>query len=219
MVRGPAVSDLVERTSVTRASVLVVGTYPPIPRPAAAASVAEVRRAWAEGLEVTVVSPRLSAAHLTVAIHGMLAGRRLENVRRLTGATRVVLVVEEGYPFSARSAVLERATAEVLARALVRFDQVRVVRVGDLGVSAAAIGRLVAVATEVVDAPGGVADSEVPGYGVVPGVTVLGPPEARPSERPRQLVGAMARRLLGPRAPQVRARLGSLRRHLAEFKG
>ena len=44
-------------TSVVAKS-LVVGSYPPVPGPPAAATVAAVRRAWAAGREVVVVSPR-----------------------------------------------------------------------------------------------------------------------------------------------------------------
>jgi hypothetical protein len=41
---------------------------------------AAVQRAWADGDEVTVASPRLSAAHLAVPVVGLLAGRRLGNL-------------------------------------------------------------------------------------------------------------------------------------------
>lgn len=186
--------------------VLIVGSYPPIPRPAAAVALAQVREAWAEGAEVTVVSPRLSAAHLTVEVHGLLAGRRLDNVRRHTTTTRLVLVIEEGYPFSSRSAPVQRATAEVLARAMARFDSVRLVRVADPRVDPAAMTRLQAAATEVVS---------VPGASPPPGATVFGPAEVTAKERPRQLLSIAARRVLGPRAPQVRAYLGKMRRLLA----
>lgn len=183
--------------------VAVVGSYPPIPLPSAAASAREVRRAWDGGFEVTVVAPRISAAHLTVAVHGLLAGRRLEAVRRFTGATRVVLVVEDGYPLPGGPAALQHASAVVLARALRRFEHSRLVLVGEPNVAAAALARLAGAASEVVDAPGG------PG---APGVSALGPTEVLPSERPRQFLSLAARTVLGSRAPAVRSRVAALRR-------
>lgn len=193
-------------------SVLIVGSYPPIPVAGSPVTVREVRRAWAAGDEVTVVSPRLSAAHLAVPVHGLLAGRRLENVRRHTGAHRVVLVVEPGFPLPEQP-LLQRATAGVLVRALRRFEHVRLVRVGadgpagvgPAGVGPAAWSRLAEAADEVAEEAGGA---------TAPGVTPLGPPEVTPGERPRQVAGMLGRRLLGRRAPVVRARLGQVRRRL-----
>ncbi|MDA8046090.1 MAG: glycosyltransferase [Actinomycetota bacterium] len=194
---GPGVASALVRP------VLVVGSYPPIPVAGASATLAEVRRAWAGGAEVTVVAPRLSAAHLTVPIHGVLAGRRLANVRRVTGADHVVLVLEDGYPFPVGPAPLQMATCMALEHALEGFRHVRVVRAGATSLAPAVWNRLVAAADEV---------TEVPPGPTAPGVTPLGPPEVTPAERPGQLAEAAARRLLGPRYPVVRARLGSLRR-------
>jgi hypothetical protein len=170
--------------------VVVVGTYPPIPRPAAAATVAAVREAWAAGLEVTVVSPRVSAAHLAVPVAGPLAGRRLANVGRHTSARRVVLVTEPGMPVPAGPRWLQLVTAAGLARALRTFDHVTVVRVGDLDLPPA----LTSGADRIVDFP-------VAGPGPT-GVSALGPPEVLPRERPRYLAGKVRR--------AVQARLGRL---------
>lgn len=181
---------------------LVVGSYPPVPVAGAPATLREVRRAWAAGDEVTVVSPRLSAAHLAVPVFGPLAGRRLDHVRRHTGTDRLVLVLEPGFPLP-RSRSLQMATAAVLVPVLRRFEHVRLVRVGEGWVGGRAWGWLSAVADEVaVDVPGPAA----------PGVTPLGPAEIPWSERPRQLAARAARRVLGDRAPAVRARLAALLR-------
>jgi len=169
------------------APVLVVGSYPPIPVPGAPVTVAEVRRVWAEGGEVTVVAPRLSASHLAVPIWGPLAGRRLDNVRRHTGARRLVLVVEDGFPFPAGRRLRQMATAAVLVRALARFEHVRLVRAGPVtGLWGPAWARVAAAATEVVTVEPGPAS---------PGVTPLGPPEVTVADRARR-AGRPVKRLL-----------------------
>jgi hypothetical protein len=85
---------------------LVVGSYPPVPGPAAAATVAAVRRAWASGHEVVVVSPRPSAAQLVMAAAGADVGRALSRLRPVVaagpgschGGRQVVLCLEPGWP-------------------------------------------------------------------------------------------------------------------------
>lgn len=195
---GPEVTSARER-------VVVVGSYPPIPVPGAAASLVEVRRAWAGGADATAVAPRLSAAHLTVPVAGVLAGRRLANVGRVTGARRLVLVVEEGYPFSLPGWPGQAVTAALLIRAFRSFDHVRLVRAGRTGVHPAVWSRLVAAANDVVDVdpPAG-----------APGVTPLGPPEETPAERTRRLARGGVRRVLGANEPAVRARLAGVRSRL-----
>jgi hypothetical protein len=196
-------------------TVLIVGSYPPIPVAGAPVTLQEVRRAWDMGDEVTVVSPRISAAHLAAPVFGPLAGRRLDNVRRLTGARRLVLVVEPGFPFPPRPLLqlprvqlplvqlplvqlplvqlplVQLSTAAALARAMRRFDHSRLVyAVGPgagLGVAARAWAWLADAADEVVPGDGGPTD---------PGVTPLGPPEVRWRERPEQLARRIARRVL-----------------------
>jgi hypothetical protein len=191
--------------------VLIVGSYPPIPLPAAAATVAAVRRAWAAGEEVTVVSPRVSAAHLAVPVVGILAGRRLSNLRRHTSATRAVVVVEPGVPvpimarFTRVGTLVQWLTVRGILRAFGGFEQVTVVRVGPLGIPSRIETLLVGGATAVIDHPH-------PANSRPGGITPLGPVEVLPKERPRQLAGLVARRLLGRRAEVVRARLGAVLR-------
>lgn len=185
--------------------VLVVGSYAPIPVPGAAATVDEVRRVWASGAEVTVVAPRLCASHLTVPVYGLLAGRRLGNVRRVTGSDRLVMVLEDGYPLPPRPGALQMASAAALIRALRGFRHVRLVQAGGLRLAPGVEGRLRAAAGEYVIVPAGPSE---------PGVTALGPPESRPSERIGHLAGRVASRVLGPRAPAVRAAAGRVRRGL-----
>lgn len=121
-------------------SVLVVGTYPPVPRPAAAVTSATVRALWSVGHEVTVVSPRLSAAHLSSPVHGILAGRRLRHCRRTSGATTLVLIAEPGMPIPSTGRALplrQLAVVLLLARVIPEFRQRRVIIVGDLALGPA----------------------------------------------------------------------------------
>ena len=67
---------------------------------------------------------------MMVPIAGPLAGRRLERARRLSGATRVVLVVESGFPVPAGSRLGQTATVAGLIRALHRFERVEIRFVG-----------------------------------------------------------------------------------------
>lgn len=184
-------------------TVLVVGSYPPVPVPGAAATVEEVRRVWAAGDEVTVVAPRLSASHLTVAVHGLLAGRRLANVRRVTGTDRLVLVLEEGYPLPSGPLPHQMASAAVLIRALRGFARVRLVQVGTAGLhplTTRLLRRAVGDYAVVAAGPGAA------------GVTPLGPVEVRLRDRAAGIADRGARRLLGPRTPAARRMAGNVRR-------
>jgi hypothetical protein len=213
--------------------VLVVSSYPPIPLPAAAAAVAAVRRAWAEGDEVTVVSPRLSAAHLAVPVVGILAGRRLENLRRHTAATRLVVVMEPGVPVPTTGGrgLTARAEQWQTVRSLLRsfsgFDHVTLVRVGDLDVPGRIAAGLFAAADETIEFPAdsppeGPSDATASGptlavtataaHVTAAHVTALGPTDVLPGERPRQLARLAFHRLLGPYAAPVRARLHTVLR-------
>jgi hypothetical protein len=165
--------------------VLVVGSYPPVPRPGSQATLAAVRRAWADGSDVRVVSPRPSAAHLAVPVVGVLAGHRLTALRQLTGASTLVLVAEAGLPVSRGPRAVQELTVRGVARAFGGFDRVTVVRAGPLGIPAEIETRLVAGADDVIDEP-------VP-PGLDPEVTVLGPPEVSLWERPRWMAERLAR--------------------------
>ena len=85
---------------MTAQSVLVVGSYPPVPGAPAAATVAAVRRAWAGGSEVVVVSPRPSAAPFVVPVAGPALGRELAKLRLAHVCNEVVLCLEPGWPFA-----------------------------------------------------------------------------------------------------------------------
>jgi hypothetical protein len=194
---------------MTDRRVLVVGTYPPIPRPAATATVEAVRRAWANGDVVTVASPRPSAAHQVVRAAGPAAGPRLDRLRRLTSAQGLVVVFEPGFPVPAtgrwRFAMwcIEWLTVRGLIAAFGRFEQVTMVEVGTLAISLERLVELRRAADEVL---------AYPGDALTPGVTALGPPETRPAEIPRQILGSTARRILGSYAGPVRARAMSILR-------
>lgn len=73
---------------------LVFGPYPPLPGPGAAATLASVRRLLAEGLDVTVVSPRPSGAHHHADPGRSMGALRL--ARWVLSAGRVVLHLDPG---------------------------------------------------------------------------------------------------------------------------
>jgi hypothetical protein len=124
-----------------------VGSYPPVPGPAAAATLAAVRRAWASGDEVVVVSPRPSAAPVVMPLGGAAVGRELAKLGVAHGCQDVVLCLEPGWPFAAgaRSQAMASArrrpsargdsrVARALAQALAGFERASLVVTGDLGV-------------------------------------------------------------------------------------
>ncbi|HET9058568.1 MAG TPA: hypothetical protein VFN61_01505 [Acidimicrobiales bacterium] len=73
--------------------VLVVGSYPPVPGAAAEATFAAVKQLWAQGHEVEVASPRPSAAH-----HRAWPFVDLEDLLHRSGAERLILCIEPGWP-------------------------------------------------------------------------------------------------------------------------
>lgn len=115
---------LISSRSMAVCDVVVVGSYPPVPGPGTAATLAAVRRAWDESLDVRVVSFRTGAADLVVPVAGPMAGWRLEQVRRhYGGPARMVLVVQAGVPFIDPRYTRQVATAVGLAIALRRFER------------------------------------------------------------------------------------------------
>ena len=174
---------------------MVAGSYPPIPVPSAAATLDAVRREVAAGREVKVVSPRPSAAHYSVPLTGLLAGRRLARVKDVSGCERLVLCLEPGVPFAppGRNGLLSRLSsvpaAAVLARSMRKFEHVTVVETGETGAPAKALSLLREAADEVIQDR---RDGEPPG-----GVTARGPSETRQRDRARRLAGRAARRLFG----------------------
>ncbi len=111
---------------------LVVGSYPPVPGPASAATVAAVERAWAAGYEVRVISPRPSAAARVLAFDGPGLGAELERRCRTGSYRRVVVCAEPGWPFPAEPGLLSgpRRTARRLARALATVREAELVLTG-----------------------------------------------------------------------------------------
>jgi hypothetical protein len=102
--------------------VVVIGSYPPLPGPATAATLAAVRRAWDAGLDVRVVSYRTGAADIAVPVVGPLAGRRVDQIRQLfANPAEVVLGLQRGVPFADPRPSQQMATAVGLAAALRRF--------------------------------------------------------------------------------------------------
>ena len=242
---------------------LVVGSYPPAPGPAAVATVAAVRRAWADGFEVVVASPRPSAAQLVIPVAGAAVGRalaRLQSPSRagvgtvLTSGTgfvsapgsgaagggtalarpfaEVVVCLEPCWPLgrgrrpaSGRpvgQAELERA-ARSLAAALSGFERATLVVTGDLGVGRDVLAVLwpavhkvtasseeIAAVLRAAGAPSvSFAGEPLAGSGLswAGAVSPLEPAELLLVARGRRLIGSTARKVLGPRAPAVRAYL------------
>ncbi|HMK97895.1 MAG TPA: hypothetical protein VK425_10140 [Acidimicrobiales bacterium] len=131
--------------------VVVIGSYPPMPGPATAATLAAVRRVWDEGCTVRVVSFRPGAADISVPVAGPLAGWRLEQIRRHYGQPpAVVLVLQAGVPFIDHRYPAQLATAGGLAVALRRFPRSTVVVGEDPRISPASFRALVRAAGEVI---------------------------------------------------------------------
>jgi hypothetical protein len=221
---------------VTARSVLVVGSYPPVPGAPAAATVAAVRRAWAGGAEVVVVSPRPSAAAFVVPLGGPAFSRELAKLRLAHVCNEVVLCLEPGWPFagSARAGSSAARTAQALAQALSGFERAELVVTGELALAPEVLAPLWPVVEQVtasseeaasqLRAAGGPVVRTVDpfaGSGLRPrdddagGPQLVGPLE--PAEllvvaRGRRALGLVARRLLGRHAPAVRLYLRRLLR-------
>ena len=133
---------------MTARRALVVGSYPPVPGAAAAATVAAVRRAWDAGIEVVVVSPRPSAAPFVVPVAGTALGRELAKLRVEHACNEVVLCVEPGWPFAGhdRAGSYGARTARALAQALSGFERAELVVTGEIGVAPEALALLLPIA-------------------------------------------------------------------------
>lgn len=214
--------------------VLIVGSFPPVGGPAASASVAAVRRAWAEGLEVTTASLRPGAADMIARVSGPLAGQRLGRAHRAAPpADRLVLNLETAmlrgaiFPAAARATTIVTMEMSLLGLLPVmrRFDHVTILLTEPLGLPARLLRPLWSSADAVilpsgtdaaVLAPGAPANrvkiaEPYPHVPVVRGTTVLGPPEVLPGQRLQVLAGKAGRALLGPhflRAREVALRFG-----------
>jgi hypothetical protein len=156
--------------------VVVIGSYPPFPGPATAATLAAVRRAWEAGQEVRVVSYRTGAGEITVPVTGPLAGWRLDHVRQhFGGPPELVMGLQRGVPFSDPSPSQQITTALGLATAMRRFRRATLL-VGEdpevlpacFKILAAAVDRFVVGTTEE-------AGSLVKQYGLKPAAVAVEP--------------------------------------------
>lgn len=219
---------------------LVVGSYPPVPRPASAATLAVVRQLWADGAEVVVASPRPSAAHEVVADVGAGAASRVSVLAADHGCREVVLCLEAGWPFLAYerqprlgpwSPDLRTRAVKAWASCLAGFDRAELMVTGEVGLTPSLLARLwshtdrVLTTSEVTAArlralgapqvevlapwplPDVTTATEHGRAKPVPAVGPLEPGLLSPASRARRLVGALARRVLGPYAPPARAAL------------
>jgi len=170
---------------------LVVGSYPPVPGEPAAATLAAVRRAWAEGREVVVASPRPSAAPVVARLAGPSAGRSLRRLTRAHTCQEVVFCLEPGMPFLARRRGARR-TARRLAHALGSFSNVELVVTGELGVPGSVLAALWPVARTVIASSEAIA-KELKSSGA-PAVRVV---EARSAGSPVSVLASEARSAKG----------------------
>ena len=205
-----------------------MGSYPPVPGAAAAATVAAVRRAWDAGVEVVVVSPRPSAAPFVVPVAGTALGRELAKLRLAHSCNEVVLCAEPGWPFAGhdRTGSHGARTARALAQALSGFESAELVVTGEIGVAPEVlallwplVGPVIASSEEVAS---GLRAAGVPVVRVVDpfagsGLRLLSDDASNPQSvgplepaefllvaRGRRFLGLVARRLLGRHAPGVR---------------
>jgi len=154
--------------------VVVIGSYPPMPGPATAATLAAVRRAWDDGDQVQVVSYRTGAAPLAVPVTGPLAGWRLEQVRRhFGGPAQVVLGLQSGVPFSSAGPLEQLATALGLAIAMRRFRKATILVGEDPGVSPACMRVLAQSVERISVASREDADRLTEHYGALRGIVVV----------------------------------------------
>lgn len=161
--------------------VVVVGSYPPAPGPATSATLTAVRRSWDAGLTVRVVSYRPGAADQVVPVAGPLAGWRLEQVRRhYQGPTRLVLVAQDGVPFSDRSPAGQFATAVGLVMALRRYGETELMVGEDPRVIPAAMRAIVKAVDRVSVTSQELAGQLCSRYKLAPGRVAVEPPDAYP---------------------------------------
>jgi hypothetical protein len=197
---GPEDSDSLPTAAGER--VLVVASYPPIPTAGAAVAVEMVRDLWAQGARPVVSSPRTSAADHDIAVFGVLAGRRLSQLGAATGARRLVLCVEHGFPVAASARLgtslpaLQQLTIRGITQALAAFDHATIVVCGDTGVPEHLLAPLLTAATVTVRRPAASGAA---------GVTPLGPGYPDALETGRLVAARVARRALGPSYPRARA--------------
>jgi hypothetical protein len=158
-----------------------MGSYPPLPGPATAATLAAVQRAWEAGLDVRVVSYRTGAAEIAVPVAGPLAGWRLEHVRKHFGnPPEVVLGLQRGVPFSDLRPSEQVATASGLAVALRRFRRATLLAGEDPEISRVAFRILAGAVDRIVVATTEDAAHLVQRYGLKSSVVTVEPVEPYP---------------------------------------
>ena len=205
-------------------TVIVAGSYPPALSPGADATVAAARRELAAGHSVLTVAPRASGAARTAALGGPGTGRRLDQLRRETGAERLILSIEPGIPLlpPPRWAVarllwpvVDFVTLSLLRPRLRRFQQVTLL-VSDAGLDQAATAHRLAPSAGEIAVSGEAATTDgiarltaasngvpvrvvdAPALGpVYRDITAAGPPEPA-IVRLRRHGARAGRRLLGP---------------------
>jgi hypothetical protein len=161
--------------------VVVIGSYPPLPGPATAATLAAVQRAWEAGLDVRVVSYRTGAAEIAVPVAGPLAGWRLEHVRRYFGnPPEVALGLQRGVPFSDLRPSQQVATATGLAVGLRRFRRASLLVGEDPEISPACFRILASAVERLVVATAEEADRLRSRYGLKPALVAVEPVEPYP---------------------------------------
>jgi hypothetical protein len=105
--------------------VLVAGSYPPVPGRAASVTLGAVRRCVDRSDEVTVVSPRPSAAHRHAPMTGLGAALTLWLLRRSSHADTLVLCLERGVPLGrAKSELWRSVETKLLSASMARFGRV-----------------------------------------------------------------------------------------------
>lgn len=216
---------------------LVVGSYPPVPGPASAATLAAVRRCWEDGREVVVASPRPSAARDVVAVGGPAVGTAIARLARLHACSEAVVCLEPGWPFGRRrgrhgSRAADRTERSVrsLAEALSRLSRAELVVTGEVALAPSLFSTLWPVVERVWASSAdqaallkalGAPAVELAVPGSVPfslsGVGPLEPGALLLVTRGRRRLGVLARAVLGRRAPAVRARLSQAPRRLRKL--
>jgi hypothetical protein len=203
---------------------VVVGSYPPVPGPAAAATLAAVRAAWTAGDDVLVVSPRATAADRRAHLRGWWAAAALARLSRRR--QHLVLVAEPGMPFGAEA---DRRAAAALARvARTGYGSFDLWLVDPARLPVSPLARLWPAADRVVVATETDRDAAVSHLGVAvsriaidptarplpsraelpaAGVTPFGPVDWTGREQPRRVASVVIRRILGSRTDTVRAQV------------
>jgi hypothetical protein len=202
---------------------LVAGSYPPVPGPAAAATLAAVREAVRAGDDVLVVAPRATAAHRRATLRGWRAASALARLSR--GQDRLVLVVEPGMPFGDQTGTgAARALARVVRHRFRAFE-LRLVSPPEL--PATPLRPLWPLAGRIVVASEADREEAVTRLGAPParlvvddaatarsspanvdgtGVTPFGPLDWTPREQPRRIASLVIRGVLGEHTDALRAR-------------